>query len=203
MGTGTGSGTGTGAGTGAGRGTGAGAVTGGGSGTGSGGGTSTGTGGGASDRCCTSGAASTGSGVNTGSGAAGSGGATDSGTGAVGVGCTTGGCGAGAGRFVRGPGTGFFACMVSGNCVVVCRGTLDSGVLENTDSLSAGLATAGGLTVIARLARGGTATGAAEGCVACTTTYRITCCSGEYCSSSHSKAIWIAAAVSMAWGDMR
>jgi hypothetical protein len=101
---------------------------------------------------------------------------------------------------VRGPGTGFFACKVSGNCVVVVSGTLDSGVLENTVLLSAGVASAGGRTVIARLA------GAAAGLIGWTywyTTYRIACCSGEYCSNSQSRAAWIAPAVSIAVGDMR
>lgn len=49
------------------------------------------------------------------------------------VGC---GSGAAAGGASRGPGTGFFDCSVSGSCVVVVSGTLDSGVLENTVGLS-------------------------------------------------------------------
>jgi hypothetical protein len=38
---------------------------------------------------------------------------------------------------VLGPATGVLDWTESGSCVVVFRGTLDSGVLENTDRLSA------------------------------------------------------------------
>ena len=63
-------------------------------------------------------------------------------------GCSRGGA-CSAARF---PGTGFFACSVSGNCVVVFSGTLDSGVFEKTGALSLWLGVTGGRTVIARLA---------------------------------------------------
>lgn len=65
----------------------------------------------------------------------------------------------GAGLDGRGPGTGFLACNVSGNWVVACNGTLDSGVLENTEALSAGLEIVGGRIVMARLATAGAAEG--------------------------------------------
>jgi len=70
------------------------------------------------------------------------------------VGSTTGGD-----SILRGPGTGVFDCSVSGSWVVVLSGTLDSGVLENTEALSAGLVMAGGRMVIARLATGGAGVG--------------------------------------------
>jgi hypothetical protein len=54
-----------------------------------------------------------------------------------------------------GPGTGLFDCSVSGSWVVVLRGTLDSGVRENTEALSAGVVIAGGRMVMARLAATG------------------------------------------------
>ena len=54
-----------------------------------------------------------------------------------------------------GAGTGVFNCNVSGNCVVVFSGTLDSGVREKTAALSDGVVIDGGRTVIARLATGG------------------------------------------------
>jgi hypothetical protein len=42
-------------------------------------------------------------------------------------------------------------CSVSGNCFVAFRGSVDSGVFENTDMSAPGLVV-GGRTVIARLA---------------------------------------------------
>lgn len=116
---------------------------------GGGGGTSWGTGGaGAGTAGIGGGCGTSGTGVEAGAGA-----------GSAIVGSTTGGD-----STLRGPGTGVFDCSVSGSWVVVFSGTLDSGVLENTEALSAGVATAGGRTVIARLATGGEG---AEGLIGC------------------------------------
>ena len=98
-------------------------------------GTSTGTGAGA------------GSGFATGTGAGGIGTGVGAGAGAAGVSC----CGRSTGSGALGPGTGVLACTVSGNWVVTFSGTLDSGVLENTDRLSAERSAIDGRTVMARL----------------------------------------------------
>jgi hypothetical protein len=52
---------------------------------------------------------------------------------------------------------------VSGNWVVVFKGTLDSGVLEKTDALSVGVVIVGGRIVMARLDTAGIA-----GLIGCT-----------------------------------
>jgi hypothetical protein len=98
-----------------------------GSGTGAGAGTSIGTGGGAG----------TGSGTGNGGGK-GTGAGSGAGSGSAGVGAVSAlGGSRGARSAARGPGTGVLDCRLSGNCVVVLNGMLDSGVLEKTDALSA------------------------------------------------------------------
>ncbi len=95
---------------------------------------------------------------------------------------------------------------------VTCIGTLDSGRALNTDAASTGgPPTEGG--VIARLAgalaagRCGVAAGGAgaavKGRTTCTATYRTACCTGVYCSSSHTSATCSAPLASSAGGDIR
>jgi hypothetical protein len=94
-------------------------------------------------------------GTGTGGGGTGVGSGAGASMAGAGAGSITDGSTTGAGSSTRGPGTGVFDCNCSGNCVVVFSGTLDCGVFENTDWLSAGREMAGGRTVIARLGGGG------------------------------------------------
>lgn len=89
----------------------------------------------------------------SGSACAGTGVGTSAGTGTSGS-ATGGGSTGGGNSGARRPGTGVFACIVSGNCVVVFSGTLVSGVLENTGAFSAWFGVTGGRTVMARLVPG-------------------------------------------------
>ena len=95
---------------------------------------------------------------------AGGAGATGTGAGGTGTGrggdASLGGWGAGASAGA-GRGAGLGTCTVSGSCVVVFNGTLDSGTLENTDRLSVERSATWGRGVMARLA-------SAPGLIACT-----------------------------------